>query len=324
MSNDINSSTKILKILEDHRFAEWVLSDHKLHHEYWASFIANQNNAASQLAEAEALLLHFRVSETDSIQKIEDTLSPAPTKSPVKLLNSRIFRIASIAAACLITFFFALKIFQLEENITASGKMVNHSLPDGSRVIINKKSSIAYSKNNFSKERTLTLHGEAFFEVKKGSTFSIVTPHGKIEVLGTSFNVYSRDERLEVTCKTGSVAVTYNTDKSKEILTAGQKIIVSTDKSRLLNNKFAPDLWTTGIFEFDSVDIQIVLEELSRQFDLNLEVKADLNAKKYSGKFDNKNIHSAIKSVCWPMRYNCTVEGKILIVSNQNIARVSD
>jgi transmembrane sensor len=47
---------------------------------------------------------------------------------------------------------------------------------------------MSYS-DDWSKERTLSLEGEAFFEVQKGSKFSVVTSDGIVEVLGTSFDV---------------------------------------------------------------------------------------------------------------------------------------
>jgi ferric-dicitrate binding protein FerR (iron transport regulator) len=107
-------------------------------------------------------------------------------------------------------------------------------LPDGSQVWINSSTTIAYN-DDFSKERTVTLDGEAFFSVVHDSLspFRVKTADMVIEVLGTKFNVHSRsDESIEQVILTeGSVEV--NMPHNEEMqLTPGERLTYDTESSK--------------------------------------------------------------------------------------------
>ncbi len=98
-------------------------------------------------------------------------------------------------------------------------------LPDGSQVWLNASSQLTYSARFL--ERTLTLSGEAFFEVVRDTLhpFVIFTGQATTRVLGTSFNVraYPTDETVAVTVSTGKVLLQDETDPTDKVdLTPGQ------------------------------------------------------------------------------------------------------
>src|SRR5688572_4479138 len=79
-------------------------------------------------------------------------------------------------------------------------------LPDQSTVKLNAGSFFTYDAASWEDARTVELHGEAFFEVKKnGAPFTVTTSNASVHVLGTTFNVRSRDDNTEVICLTGKV-----------------------------------------------------------------------------------------------------------------------
>ena len=89
---------------------------------------------------------------------------------------------------------------------TGVGEQRVVSLPDGSRVTLGPASALTVE--DYDDERRLRLAGEAFFEVEKGSPFSVATATGTVQVLGTSFSVDAEGERgLAVACATGRVRV---------------------------------------------------------------------------------------------------------------------
>jgi len=49
------------------------------------------------------------------------------------------------------------------------------------------------------------LFGKAYFDVDKGKTFTVKTDLGTVQVLGTRFDVESRDSIFKVVCYEGSV-----------------------------------------------------------------------------------------------------------------------
>ncbi|MDX2069613.1 MAG: FecR domain-containing protein [Haliscomenobacter sp.] len=85
-------------------------------------------------------------------------------------------------------------------------------LPDHSVVWLSQNSELSFdSKLNRSKVREVKLRGEAYFEVQSNPNqpFRIETPHGLIEVLGTSFNVraLNTESQTEVQVMSGRVAL---------------------------------------------------------------------------------------------------------------------
>lgn len=326
MSNNINSDARILEILEDEKFKEWRFSDFAEHKDYWIGRIQSGHITEKDLTEAVELFdfIHVRENvDSDENQhlwsKIEQNIVQSTNrKNTQRSLLLKSLYIATPIAACFVLALFAWSIFVDRVNINTLQNVVTHTLPDGSTVIINKQSSLQYRKKSFNKQRELSLLGEAFFEVKKGSTFLVKTPVGTIEVLGTSFNVLYRNDKLEVICKTGRVSVVTNDKSTNMVLNPNDKLMITSENALLVQTEYLNELWTSGIFRYESAPLQVVLEELARQYDLKLELNIDISDRKWTGSFDDKDLKKAIKTVCWPMKLDGKVKNDTLFVSNLN------
>ena len=184
---------------------------------------------------------------------------------------------------------------------TALAEQKTMVLPDNSTVTLNAESRISYIKSKWKDSRKLSLEGEAFFEVEKGSDFVVSTPTGEVSVLGTSFNVLSRDNLLEVHCYTGKVAV--RTKNSEITLLPGDWTRLQGD---ILNNyKFVPDterLWINGYFTFEERKIRDVFDEMERQYRITIDDSALSQPHLYTGFFVSGDLTKALEAVCWPMR----------------------
>jgi ferric-dicitrate binding protein FerR (iron transport regulator) len=135
---------------------------------------------------------------------------------------------------------------------TGNGSRTHLTLPDGTIVWLNAGSRINYEKNFGTSERTVSLTGEAFFDVAPNASkpFVIHTARIDIRVLGTSFNVksYPSDRTTEATLIRGSIEVSiHNNPKDKIILKPNEKLVVnnedsmgketpSTHRDRIVNN----------------------------------------------------------------------------------------
>ena len=117
---------------------------------------------------------------------------------------------ASLAA---IIVFSAIFYGSAVEYSTDANEKIAISLPDGSTVNLNTNSKTSYNAISWYLNRSVSLSGEAFFSVKKGSQFSVNTNNGVIRVLGTSFNVFSRENDFLVECFTGKVEVKNSLEK---------------------------------------------------------------------------------------------------------------
>ena len=107
--------------------------------------------------------------------------------------------------------------YQNKNFTTKHGENLSLLLPDNSKAILNSGSSITYKKGFNASHRTLHLEGEAYFEVQSLTLpFIVNTKHGEITVLGTAFNVKSRNDEFEVGVNSGKVKVS-NRDSFVEL-----------------------------------------------------------------------------------------------------------
>ena len=185
----------------------------------------------------------------------------------------------------------------------AEGERTEATLPDGSNFVLNAESVLTYNKDVWENTRTLNLAGEAFFEVKKGSKFTVNTPHGMVGVLGTKFNVRARNNTLEVNCQSGKVAVT---DKDGNVfgeLTANDAIRILEDGT-IESWKTSPAekaSWVDGIFRFKNVSLAVVVDELERQFEIDVDTENVDSKIKISTSFQKGNLELSLKTILTPL-----------------------
>jgi transmembrane sensor len=200
-----------------------------------------------------------------------------------------------------------------------AGKHQTVTLPDASTVHLNSGSSISFS-DDWSDARTVELKGQAFFEVIKGSKFQVVTTSGVVEVLGTSFDVFARDGDFRVECRTGKVRVAAGS-QSVEIAPGFSAVL---ENDRLLVGEFdlSESDWRNGEFIYQEADLLDVMEELSRQFNVKLQLPITVG-RKYTGRFNNKNLEEALQLVCLPMglKYSFPNEGVVLIEEASSVKK---
>jgi transmembrane sensor len=197
----------------------------------------------------------------------------------------------------------------------AAGERTEAILPDGSTFVLNAESVLTYNLDIWENTRTLNLEGEAFFEVKKGSKFTVNTPHGLVGVLGTKFNVRARNNTLEVNCQSGKVVVSDQDGNVFGELIANEAIRISENET-IESWKTSPAekaSWVDGIFSFKNVSLAVVLEELERQYKVNVEAK-NVDAKiKISTSFQKGNLELSLKTILTPLGISYEK------VDNQNI-----
>ncbi|WP_203293668.1 FecR domain-containing protein [Luteirhabdus pelagi] len=183
------------------------------------------------------------------------------------------------------------------------------ALPDGSEVVLNAASELRYNTKSWSENRTLQLNGEAFFDVEKGSTFTVDTPRGTVEVLGTEFNVFSRDSLFTVQCYEGSVAVTVGSYKTT--LSPNQEIRFVKD-ALLSENSVAGEVPSWMILEstFKNATLGIVLAELQRQYDISVSADKALLTKKLNVSFPHDNLELALLTIVTPLQLTYDLNDK--------------
>ncbi len=237
----------------------------------------------------------------------------------------KLWPIVGSLAAAMILFFIGLNVFKTSgpevihapvEIATTVGEFEQVTLPDGSQVSLNANSTLSYSEEW---NRTLSLEGEAFFEVTKGSQFTVNTSGGTVQVLGTSFNVFARDNDLVVACKTGKVKVEVAEKSYSQVITPGET--VSSMKDTVKMTRIEPLMigkWQSGEFYFENRPVTEVLNEIQRQYQVTITTE-HLEDKLFSGYFiSTAGLDMALSMVCEPLNlsYNIVDEKDVVVTSN--------
>lgn len=243
----------------------------------------------------------FKAEETFTAIKSKNDLKKGKVRS---LFSSKyIVRIAAVLALIVTSYLF---LENRDTSITTDiAQKENFLLPDESEVTLNAMSQLAYNKKEWEKERKLSLEGEAYFKVKKGSTFSVETPQGTVTVLGTQFNVFSREDQFYITCYEGLVSVAFSDTLVK--IPAGNYITIENNK--IVNNESlalnAPT-WVNNESSFENVLVTDVLAELKRQYPVTIHKELNLN-KRFTGSFTHTNLTVALRSICDPLQLDFTI-----------------
>ena len=201
---------------------------------------------------------------------------------------------------------------------TQIAEKTNFTLPDSSEVILNSNSEITYNKKDWDTDRSLSLIGEAYFKVSKGENFNVHTDQGIVSVLGTQFNVFSRDHIFYVHCYEGLVSVKYNDTLIK--LPAGTKLKVK--KGVLVDyandTKVAPN-WIMDESHFENALIIEVLNELQSQYPIIINSENVDMTKRFTGSFTHKNLDLALKAICDPLQLKFTIDGSEVLIYGTGI-----
>ncbi len=167
-----------------------------------------------------------------------------------------------------------------ETMVASSQKLEAIPLADGTKVWVNKGSSISFPKTFNGAERRVKLDGEAFFDVARDTEhpFIIESNSGTVQVLGTSFNV--RDlkgaKEMQVQVVTGKVVVQIDAINSKTTLIKNQKGIYNKAKKTLttvpdkLHNSIA---WKTNHLRFEKTALSQVITELELFYSVDIKLE---------------------------------------------------
>lgn len=202
---------------------------------------------------------------------------------------------------------------------TPRGRIFHLVLPDGSEVWLNAASSIRYPIAFTGAERVVELTGEAYFEIKQAATkpFRVKTgDHQEVRVLGTGFNVnaYTNEPEMATTLLHGSVQVV--STQHKMILKPGQQAVMNNDAIRLQQADTSQvTAWKEGMFQFDNTNIQTVMNQLERWYDIEVIYEKGIPDIRFGGKLERDLSLSHVLRILEISNVHYQLEGKKLIIT---------
>jgi len=192
---------------------------------------------------------------------------------------------------------------------TRSGERKNIKLPDGTTVQLNGQSSLAYLSNSYGNTtRTVTLKGEAFFQVTKDAMhpFIVKTTDGlQAKVLGTRFNVMTNTiGQVKVSLLEGHVQISSPKQKGDVLLKPGEQACYKNNQGVKVTN-FDPAVvtaWRNGNLYFNESSLADVGAALQRHFGKKIEIEANLANHRITGEFKEKTIDEIVKNIAFVTR----------------------
>lgn len=221
---------------------------------------------------------------------------------------------------------------------TAVGGQKTVSLSDDSTVILNTDSRIRVSFSG-AERRIDLLRGEAAFDVVHDAKrpFRVFTEAGRVEALGTEFDVRRRDASMQVTLLEGSVAVTGGAAAQEQrnwfgmsanagsiVLSPGQRIDVAESGVSEIESVDLEQArsWTSGVLEFSNTPLYEVVSELERYNPVSIDIRGDdLRELSISGAFDAKDLASFAENIAYTLSVDVSgVNDEVIVISRNDTA----
>lgn len=231
---------------------------------------------------------------------------------------------SAVAVAAIFLMLYGVSTVKMDSSLTQTYVCMTGKssvvLPDGSRVVLHKGSSLSYD-NSFSKtDRVVTLEGEAYFDVAKDpeNIFTVCVDDVDITVHGTTFNVLDDNESVIVSLIEGSVDVTTD-DGIRCVLEPGYAAVYEKETGSLVDRKYNVDFascWARDRLTFTQASLGEVCKYLSKWYDVEIVVADALESScSYTFTIREEPIDQIldIMSRINPMKYLYTNDHRIII-----------
>jgi transmembrane sensor len=254
----------------------------------------------------------------------ENGLIPEKGTVRVSFMRSTFLRVAAVALIVLglgsVTLYLAnTGLLSKKITVTTGNDQKNLlvSLPDGSKIFLNRSTELSYRANFGKRTRDVMLTGEAFFDISPDAFNPFVIDAGKasIKVVGTSFNVITQNSEcaVEVFVKTGKVMLSDNSGALSMLLDPG---FIGTMDAKVsgkeLNHNPNYLSWNTGLLVYNGQKLDIVFKDLKRVY--NMDIVADDPAildNTWVSPIDNQPQDTIIRLICASFNLSYTKDGNV-------------
>jgi ferric-dicitrate binding protein FerR (iron transport regulator) len=201
------------------------------------------------------------------------------------------------------------------------------TLPDGTKIRLNRDSQLWISADYGQKSREIKLKGEAYFKVhhNKNKPF-IIRIHGAvIKDLGTEFDVRAipGEDNVQVAVKSGKVSIRSSQDSTTQAaeLTGGHFGYLNLKTDSISINEFAIKnylSWMNGWITFDNAPLRKVSKQLSRIYSVSFAYSAaSLKGMKLSANFKRGSLKKALSVISLTLSINYRLKNHRVVWSKK-------
>jgi transmembrane sensor len=210
--------------------------------------------------------------------------------------------------------------------VAPKGRVESVRLPDGTRVALAPTSVLWYSATFGRAERDVHLEGEAHFAVAHDSSkrFTVFARNGVARDIGTEFTVraYADDREVSIVVAEGRVAVgtgrPASIETSSVILGPGDAWRLARDGQAHVDRADVAraTAWMRGVLAFDGAPLAEVRVELSRWFDVRLELADEsLASRRLTGTVTSASVAEFLAAIGPALNVRYEIHGNRILLS---------
>jgi Fe2+-dicitrate sensor, membrane component len=201
---------------------------------------------------------------------------------------------------------------------TPRGGQYHLTLSDGTDVWLNAASSITYPVVFTGNDREVIITGEVYFQVAHNTSKPFLVKSGAqtVKVLGTHFNInaYADEASIKTTLLEGSVEV--SAVGTRQTIKPGQQTEFENNSLKIsvadTNEAIA---WKDGYFQFVDADIESVMRQISRWYDVDVTFEGPVTKQRFTGRISRlRNISKVLRIIQSYQDVQLTYSGRRIMV----------
>ena len=269
--------------------------------------------------------------DVNAIPGIRREISGTPEKKERKPFRSKALKYCIAAAAAAALFLTGAATSELltgkrqETVLMASSENISsYTLPDGSKVWLNKNSWLTYNQRFGKRTRQVALKGEGYFEVNRDERRPFIVKMQNdldIKVLGTTFNAcnYPSLNKAEVILRSGSVQVSDNGRNEYVILKPNQKFTWNEGTAKISSvNAMNCCRWFEHRLVFDNVKLKDIIENLSHKYQTEISLNVgNLADKHMSMTIRDESVEDILDILTTLLPIRWRYQGAEIIIENK-------
>lgn len=212
--------------------------------------------------------------------------------------------------------------------IVATDDVKKTVLADGSIVWLKPNSSLTYPEQFNGNRREVTLEGEGLFEVTKDSLHPFIIECGDLftTVLGTSFNIKSTANNIEVVVLTGKVSLTSKSDTKGVIVLPNEKALYLLERREITKAEKSPKkeevraalAGTEYSMEFQDTRMSEVIKRIEGKFNVKVSVTdADILNCMITADFSGQSLERTLDMMAMALACEYEIKGSGVALSGE-------
>jgi len=198
-------------------------------------------------------------------------------------------------------------------------------LPDGSIIWLKENSSLSYPHAFNGDTRSIVFTGEALFEVAKDKDHPFIIQSGALTatVLGTSFNIKTTQQDIEVTVLTGRVALA-SSGNEMLVVTANERAVY-LHAAKQLANVLPQPAETARLTEgteynmtFKDARLNEIVRRIERKFDIEVMLSnSGMNNCLVTGNFTDHSLNETLGMIAKTLGVTYEVSDRVVRLSGE-------